>query len=81
MDDQGVPYVCLKTLLELKLASGMTAAHRFQDKADVVHLIRVNQLPFEYAETLDPFVGEAFRELWHAAQIDEDLLIIRGQVA
>ena len=71
-DEAGIPYVSLKTLLELKMASGMTAIHRMQDKADVMHLIRVNQLPFGYVETLNPYVAEAFRELWQAAQIDDD---------
>ncbi len=70
--EEGIPYISLKTLLELKLASGMTAAHHLQDKADVIQLIRVNQLPPDYVKTLDPYVAEAFRELWQAAQIDDD---------
>jgi hypothetical protein len=32
----------LETLIELKLASGMTAPHRLRDLADVIELIRVN---------------------------------------
>jgi hypothetical protein len=35
-------------------------------------LIRLNRLPLEYSEMLNPYVAEKFRELWHAAQIDED---------
>lgn len=70
--DQGVPYLNLKTLLELKLASGMTAPHRLQDLADVIQLIRVNALPQDYADQLNPFVREKFIELWQAAQISED---------
>src|SRR5262245_31728982 len=31
-----VPYVGLRTLIELKIASGMTAEHRLQDMADVI---------------------------------------------
>jgi hypothetical protein len=68
----GIPYLSLKTLLELKLASGMTAAHRMQDLADVMKLIQANQLPLDYAESLHPYVADKFRELWHAAQIGED---------
>jgi hypothetical protein len=69
----GIPYISLKTLLELKLASGMTAAHRMQDMADVMNLIRANHLPLRYAEeSLNPYVAEKFHELWHAAQIDDE---------
>jgi hypothetical protein len=69
---EGVPIIRLETLLELKLASGMTAAHRLQDMADVIQLIRVNRLPLEFAERLNPYVGAKFRELWQAAQVVED---------
>jgi hypothetical protein len=68
----GIPYVTLDTLLELKLASGMTAAHRPQDLADVIELIRVNRLPIEHGERLNPYVVEKFRELWRAAQIVDE---------
>ena len=50
----------------------MTAAHRMQDLADVMNLIRANQLPLDYAESLNPYVADKFRELWHAAQIDDE---------
>lgn len=70
--EDGIPFVSLKTLLELKLASGMTAPHRMQDMADVMNLIRANDLPLDYAESLDPYVADKFRELWRAAQIDDD---------
>jgi hypothetical protein len=52
----GLPFITLPTLLELKLASGMTAPHRVQDLADVIQLIRVNQLPDTYGEQLNPYV-------------------------
>jgi hypothetical protein len=71
-DAQGLPIIPLTTLLELKLASGMTAAHRLQDLADVIQLIRKNQLPRELAERLDPYVREKFLELWRSAQVDDD---------
>ena len=69
----GIPYLSLNTLLELKLASGMTAAHRPQDLADVIELIRVNRLPLEHADLLTPFVAEKYRELWRAAQVVDDV--------
>ena len=58
----------LPTLVELKLASGMTAPHRLRDLADVIELIRVNALQEDLAESLDPYVQEKYRELWRAAQ-------------
>jgi hypothetical protein len=70
--DGGLPFLNLQTLLELKLASGMTAPHRLQDLADVIQLIRVNALRQDYAGQLNPFVQEKFKELWQAAQISED---------
>jgi hypothetical protein len=70
--EDGIPYISLKTLLELKLASGMTAPHRMQDLADVMNLVRINQLPFEYADLLNPHVADKFRELWQSAQISDE---------
>ena len=67
-----LPYLSLKELLELKMASGMTAAHRMQDLADVMNLIKVNQLSEDYVEQLNPYVAQKYRELWELAQINED---------
>ncbi len=49
-NEEGLPIVSLRTLIELKLASGMTAVHRLQDMADVMNLIRINKLGLEYRE-------------------------------
>jgi hypothetical protein len=62
----------LATLLDLKLASGMTAPHRLRDLADVIELIRVNDLEESFVESLNPYVREKFRELWRAAQTRDD---------
>jgi len=62
----------LPTLVELKLASGMTAPHRLRDLADVIELIRVNALQEDLAESLDPYVQEKYRELWRAAQLTDE---------
>ena len=70
--DESLPYLNLKSLLELKIASGITAAHRLQDLADAIQLIRINALPQDYTGQLNPFVREKFIELWQAAQISED---------
>lgn len=58
----------LERLIELKLASGMTAPHRLRDLADVLELIRARRLPRELSERLDPWVRSKFDELWVAAQ-------------
>jgi len=62
----------LAKLIELKLASGMTAPHRLRDLADVLELIRINALEEPYAESLHPFVREKYQELWQAAQACDD---------
>jgi len=64
--------VPLNTLVELKIASGMTAPHRLRDLADVIELIRVNGLSKDYANTLSPYVVDKYLELWTAAQSADD---------
>lgn len=64
--------VSLPTLIELKLASGMTAPHRMQDLTDVMRLIHVTQIPRDFADKLDPYVREKFAELWQLAQHTDD---------
>ncbi len=58
----------LRSLLELKLASGSSAPDRPIDLADVIALIRANQLSLDYADRLDASVREKFAEMWRAAQ-------------
>jgi hypothetical protein len=61
----------LPRLIELKLASGMTAPHRLKDLADVIEIVRILRLPAGLAEELDPYVREKYGELWSAAQAAE----------
>ena len=68
----GLPFVSLKTLLELKLACGMTTTHRPRDLDDVIQLIKANKLSVEYGRELNPYVQEKYEELWQAAQISDD---------
>lgn len=70
--DDGIPFITLKTLIELKLASGMTASHRPRDLDDVIQLIRINKLRADYSDTLNPYVAVRFTELWQAAQVNEE---------
>jgi hypothetical protein len=57
----------LGALIELKLASGMSAPHRLRDLADVLELIRVSKLDACFADQLDPYVRDRFLELVEAA--------------
>lgn len=65
---QRVALLPLTTLIELKLASGISAPHRLKDLADVLELIRVLSLPREVADSLDSSVRAKYEELWQAAQ-------------
>jgi nucleotidyltransferase AbiEii toxin of type IV toxin-antitoxin system len=62
----GIRVVTLEKLIELKLASGMTAPHRLRDLADVQELIKIRRLGAEYVKQLDPYVKEKYLELWSA---------------
>jgi hypothetical protein len=64
----GVRYLNLEKLVELKLASGMTNAGRLKDLSDVVELIKILNLPQHYAEKLHPYVREKYDELWQSAR-------------
>jgi hypothetical protein len=62
-----IRYVNLPTLVELKLASGMTNVGRLKDLADVQELIKLLRLPANFAEQLNPYVRDRFIELQSAA--------------
>jgi hypothetical protein len=62
----GIPILAFPKLIELKLASGMTAPHRLRDLADVQELIRLRSLTADFAERLDPSVRAKFLELQSA---------------
>ena len=66
-DIGGIPFVRLTTLIELKLASGMTSPDRMKDLTDVLELIKLTNLPDNYVEQLHPFVREKYSELWQIA--------------
>ena len=59
----GIRIVTFEKLIELKLASGMTAPDRLKDLADVQELIKIRGLQPEFAEQLDPYVRGRFLEL------------------
>ena len=59
---QGITFLSLPRLIELKLASGMTNPGRIRDLSDVMELIKLRNLPESYAEELNPYVQSKFRE-------------------
>src|SRR5262249_14429480 len=64
----GLKVLGLAPLVNLKLASGMTAPHRLKDLADVQEMIRLLKPPRAFADQLDPSVRGKFPELWTAIE-------------
>jgi hypothetical protein len=62
----GIKTITLEKLVELKLASGMSAPHRLKDLADVQELIKVKRLTADFANKLDASVREKYLELQQA---------------
>jgi hypothetical protein len=62
----GIKYLRLESLVELKLASGMTSPDRLRDLADVLELIRALDLPEEFSGQLSPYVRGKYQELWRS---------------
>jgi hypothetical protein len=64
----GVNTISLEKLIELKLASGMTAGDRLRDLADVQELIKIKGLDSSFAEKLDEYVRAKYLELWRSVE-------------
>lgn len=73
----GVKTVSLPKLIELKLASGISAADRLKDLADVQEMIKVKELDETLAGQLDPFVREKYLELCRAVRTAKEREIDR----
>lgn len=67
-ESNGISYINLPKLVELKLASGMTNAGRLKDLSDVLELIKVLDLPIDFVHQLNPFVKFKYKELWNEAR-------------
>jgi hypothetical protein len=67
----GIKTVTLEKLIELKLASGMTAPDRLKDLADVQELIKLKLIDSSFAERLDSSVRDKFLELQKAVERSE----------
>ena len=68
---EGIRVLTLEKIIELKLASGMTAPHRLRDLADVQELIKIRKLGADFAARLDPYVRDKYLELWNAVRLGE----------
>ena len=66
VDIDGIRYLALPALVDLKLASGMTTVGRLRDLADVQELIRLLPLSEQFADRLHPYVRETFYQLHRA---------------
>lgn len=66
----GIRYLALPRLIELKLASGMTNPGRLKDLADVQELIRALSLPRAFSSQLHEYVRPEFERLWDAVAAD-----------
>jgi hypothetical protein len=71
-DRDGYWIVTLEKLIELKLASGLSAPHRMRDLVDVQDLIGVLDLPLELADRLDGSVRTEYQRLWGLAHYEDD---------
>jgi hypothetical protein len=66
VEKDGIKYLNLPSLVELKLASGITEPTRLKDLSDVMELIKLLDLSEEFSNQLAPFVREKFLELWRS---------------
>ena len=67
-DAGGIKVIHLENLIELKLASGLSAEHRVKDIADVQQLIETLDLPRSIDLNLDPSVRDEYVRLWEATR-------------
>jgi hypothetical protein len=69
----GIRFVTLEKLIELKLASGISAPDRLKDLADVQELIKIRKLDADFARKLDPYVRTKYLELEEAVRKSESV--------
>jgi hypothetical protein len=67
VEGDGIRFINLSTLIELKLASGTSGTDRMKDLADVQELIKLLRLPDEMTAQLNPSVRDKYLELWRGA--------------
>jgi hypothetical protein len=60
----GIKFLNLETLVELKLASGLSSTDRAKDLVDVQEIIRSLQLDAAFGSKLHPSVQDKYLDLW-----------------
>ena len=68
----GIRTLTLEKLVELKLTSGMTAADRLKDLADVQELIKLKGLDADFAKQLNEYVRPKYLELYESVASARD---------
>ena len=66
-EENGIRYLNLRTLIELKIASGMTGKDRLKDLVDVQELVRILELPQNFGQQLARYVQPKFDEIGRAS--------------
>ncbi|MGA2443469.1 MAG: hypothetical protein ABSH08_21155 [Tepidisphaeraceae bacterium] len=66
VESDGIKYLNLPALIDLKLASGMTNPDREKDVVDVKELIKALNLRREMSDQLSPYVQDKYGEIWDA---------------
>jgi hypothetical protein len=64
IERDGIKFLNLSALVELKLASGLTGSDRMKDLADVQELIKLLNLSQDFAAGLSESVRDKYLELW-----------------
>ncbi len=67
IEEDNVRVITLEKLIELKLASGLSATDRMRDLADVQDLIIGLKLPLNFMDKLDKSVRPEYQKIWEAA--------------
>jgi hypothetical protein len=67
IEEDNVRVILLEKLIELKLASGLSATHRMRDLADVQDLIIGLKLSLNFMDKLDKSVRPEYQRIWEAA--------------
>jgi hypothetical protein len=67
IEEDNVQVILLEKLIELKLASGLSASHRMRDLADVQDLIIGLKLSLNFMDKLDKSVRPEYQRIWGAA--------------
>ena len=72
VEQDGIRFLNAASLIELKIASGLTGKGRAKDFGDAQELMMLLNLPQNFTEHLSPYVRERYDELWQNAQPDPD---------